>query len=105
MIARISCKNVTVQRINVSEGIDINRKSGSKECMLCHYRYFKDVGFRFELHVCNKCHVLLMTANELKNIAILTVNGIDFRCILWGMSSDEAANKPNNSVLEDEIVL
>ena len=73
--------------------------------MLCHYRYFKDVGFRFELHVCNKCHVLLMTANELKNIAILTVNGIDFRCILWGMSSDEAANKLNNSVLEDKIVL
>ena len=34
--------------------------------MLCHYRYFKDVGFKFEPHVCNKCHDVLMTAYELK---------------------------------------
>ena len=35
--------------------------------MLCPYWYFKDVGFRFELHVCNKCHDVLITAYELKN--------------------------------------
>ena len=34
--------------------------------MLCHYWYFKDVGFRFETHVCNKCHDVLMTAYKLK---------------------------------------
>ena len=39
--------------------------------MLCHYWYFKDVGFKFEPHVCNKYHNVLMTAYELKNIAIL----------------------------------
>ena len=61
-------------RIDVSEGIDINKTSASKECMLCHYWYFKDVGFKFEPHVCNKCHDVLMTAYELKNIAILNVN-------------------------------
>ena len=27
-----------------------------------------------------------MTAYELKNIAILNVKGVDFRCILWGIS-------------------
>ena len=31
---------------------------------------FKDVGFNFEPHVCNKCHDVLMTTYELKNIAI-----------------------------------
>ena len=50
--------------------------------MLCHNWYFKDVGFRFEPHVCNKCHDVLMTAYELKNIAILNVRGADFGCIL-----------------------
>ena len=40
-------------------------------------------------HVCNKCHVL-MTPYELKNIAILNVKGVDFWCILWGISKDEA---------------
>ena len=58
---------------NVLEGIDINKTSASKECMLCHYWYFKDVGFKFEPHVRNKCHNLLMTAYELKNITILNV--------------------------------
>ena len=31
---------------------------------------FKDVGFKFEPHVCNKCYDVLMTTYELKNIAI-----------------------------------
>ena len=44
-----------------------------------------------------------MTAYELKNIAILNVKGVDFRCILWGISRDEAVNKLNSSVLEDKV--
>ena len=90
------------EEINVSEGIDTNKTSASKECMLCHYWYFKDVGFKFELHVCNKCHVLLMTAYELKNIVILNVKSVAFRCILWGISWDEAVDRLNNSVLENK---
>ena len=54
------------ENIGVSEGINVNKTSASKECMLCHYWYFKDVGFKFEPHVCNKCHDVLMTAYELK---------------------------------------
>ena len=75
-------KNVAVGKIDVSEGIDINRANASKECMLCHYWYFSNVEFKFEPHVCNKCHNVLMTAYELKNIAILNVRGADFGCIL-----------------------
>ena len=44
--------------------------------MLCHYWFFKDVGLTFEPHVCNNCHYILMTAYELKNIAILNVKGV-----------------------------
>ena len=73
--------------------------------MLCHYWYFKDVGFKFEPHVCNKCHDVLMTTYELKIIAILTVKGVDYRCILWGISKNEAANVLNDSVLEEKDVL
>ena len=73
--------------------------------MLCHYWYFKDVGFKFEPHVCNKCHDVLMTVYELKIVAILTVKGVDYRCILWGISKNEAANVLNDSVLEEKDVL
>ena len=30
-------------RIDISEEIYINKKSGLKECMLCQYWYFKDI--------------------------------------------------------------
>ena len=69
------------KKTDVSERIDVNKRSLSKECMLCRYWYFKNVGFKFEPHVCNKCHNVLMTAYELKDIAILTAKGVDYRCI------------------------
>ena len=93
------------EKINVLEGIDTNKTILSKECMLFHYWYFKDVEFKFEPHVSNKCYNLLMTIYELKNVAILNVKWVNFRCILWGISRDEAANRLNNSVLEHKLVL
>ena len=94
------------EKVSISEGIDTNNKtSASKKCILCHYWYFKEIGFKFERHVCNKCHDVLMTTNELKNIAILDVKGVDFRCVLWGISRDEAVNRLNKSMLEVKGVL
>ena len=93
------------EKIDVSEGVDVNKTSASKECELCHYWFFKDVAFKFEEHVCNKCHDLLMTAYELKNIATLSVRGTAFRCILWSISRNEGLKRLNNSVLEDKGVL
>ena len=38
-------------RIDASEGIDTNKTCVSKECIICHYWYFKDIGYKFEHHV------------------------------------------------------
>ena len=92
-------------RIDASEGIDINKTSASKECMLCHYWYFKYVGYKSQPYVCNDCYAASMMAYELKNIAISDAKDVDYRCILWGISRDEAVNGLNNSVLEDKGVL
>ena len=93
------------EEISASERIDVNKTSASKECELCHYLFFDDVGFRFEEHVCNKCHDLLMTAYELKNIVILSARGATFKCILWGIGRDEGLRRLINSVLENKGVL
>ena len=45
-------------RIDISEGIDINKTNASKECYICHYWYFKDIGFKYEPYLCNGCHGL-----------------------------------------------
>ena len=85
--------------------LTLTKQVHQKNVCFCHYCYFKDVGFKFEPLVCNKRHDLLMTAYELKNIAILNVKGVDFRCIFWGIRRDEAVNRLNNSVLEDKSLL
>ena len=69
-------------RIDVSEGIYINKLSALKECMLYQYWYFKAVSYKLEPHVCNCCHDILMMAHELKHLPILNVNSVDYRCIL-----------------------
>ena len=84
------------EKIDVSEGIDVNKTSASKECELCHYWFFKDIGFKFEEHVCNKCHDLLTIAYSLKNIAT---------SLLMGISKNKGLKRLNNSVTYDRGVL
>ena len=93
------------QKINVSEGFDVNKTSALKECELWHYWVFKNIGFKFEEHGCNKCHDLLTIAYSLKDIAILNAKGATFRCILMGISKNEGLKRLNNSVIYDRGVL
>ena len=93
------------QKIGVSERIDVNKTSASEECELCHYWFFKDVGFKFEKHVCNGCHDLLTMAYSLKNIAILSAKEATFRCVLMGINKNEDLKRLNNSVTYDKGVL
>ena len=46
-------------KIDISEGIDANKKNLSIECDICHYRYFKEIGFKYESCLCNGCHDLM----------------------------------------------
>ena len=96
---------IRYDKTDVSEGIDVNKTSTSKKCGLCHYWFFKDIGFKFEEYVCNGCHDLLTMTNSLKDIAILSAKGATFRCILMGISKNEALKRLNNSVTRDRGVL
>ena len=35
---------VEYDKIDVSEGIDVNKTNALRECDICHYWYFKDIG-------------------------------------------------------------
>ena len=39
--------------IDISQGIDVNKTSVSKECAIFWYWYFKDIGFKYEPYRCN----------------------------------------------------
>ena len=95
-------------KINVSEGIDVNKANTLKECELCHYWIFKDVGVKFEKHVFNGCHDLLTMAYSLKEYWVILDTAIlsaTFRCVLMGISNSEGLKRLNNSVTYDKGVL
>ena len=55
-------------RINISERIDVNKRNLSKECDICHYWHFKDIGFKYEPYLCNGCHDLMQKTMSFNNI-------------------------------------
>ena len=57
----------------VSEGIDFNKTSESKECDICYYWQLLNKGFKFKSNVCNRCHDLVMMSMNLSDIAILSI--------------------------------
>ena len=90
-------------RIDISEGIDVNNTSASKECDICHFWYFKDVGFKYEPYLCNGCHDLMQQVMSFNNVAIVHVKGNAYRIHFWYMSKDDAINIVNSSNLVDKM--
>ena len=86
-------------KVDVSEGIDINKRSVSKGCDICHYWYFLNFSFKFQLNVCNKCHDLLMMSVNLSDIAILNIKVSDYCCIISLISKNEPINLMQNTDL------
>ena len=84
--------------INILEGVDLNKTSASKECKVCHYWFFKDIGFESEEHVCNGSHNVLTRGYSLENIFNLGAKGGTYRCILMRTSKNEALKRLNRSV-------
>ena len=77
-------------RIEVSEGIYVNKTSASKACIICHFCYF--LGLKFQPYVCNGCHDLLVMSMNINGIAILNIHHVDYPCIIKGISKCEAIN-------------
>ena len=75
-------------RNDVSEWIDVNKRSALKECDVCHYLYFLNKGFNFQPNVCNRCHDLLIMTVNLSDIAILNINGSDHSSVISGISEN-----------------
>ena len=88
-------------RIDISEWIDVNKTSKSKEFDICHYWNFLNKGFKFLPNVSNRCHDLLISMN-LSDIVILNIKGSDYCCISSRMSKNEAINVMENADLTEK---
>ena len=68
------------ERIDILEGVDFDKSNKSVKCMICHYWCFKDIGFKYQPHVCNGCHDFLMIVQNLDDFLILKIKSVDYRC-------------------------
>ena len=89
-------------RTDVSQVIDINKASVSNEWNICHYWYFLDKGFKFQLDVCDWCHDVLKMSINLSDIAILNIHSADYCCIISKFSKREAVNLMQNIDLTEK---
>ena len=87
------------EKIDISEGIDFDKTNKSAECMICHYWYFKDLGFKDQPYVRNECHEFSMNVQNLGDFAILRIKR------MVNMSKKDAISLLNNSALDNKGVL
>ena len=89
-------------RIDESEGSDVNKTSASKESVFSHYWYFLDKGFKLQLNFCKRCHDVLMMMINLTGITVLHTNGIDYCCIINRISKTEVVSLLQNADLTEK---
>ena len=89
-------------RIDISEGIDVNKTSASKEYDICHYWYFKDIGFICEPYLCSGCHDLMQKVMSFNDAAFVYVKGSAYKIHFWSMSKDDVISIMNTSNLGDK---
>ena len=92
-------------KIDISEGIDRNKTSVSRECDICHHWYFLDKSFYYEPYLCNGCHDLIRKAMSFNDVGIVSIKGNDYRIHFWYMNKDEAISIMHNSSLNEKTGL
>ena len=98
------CYNILLlrcSRTDVSEGIDVNKTSQSKEWDICHYWYMSNKGLKFQSYFFNGRHDLVMMSMNLSNIAILNIKVVIF-AIISGISKCQAINLMQNVDFTDK---
>ena len=74
----------------------------SKECIICHYWYFLNKGFRFQLTVCKGCYDILIMSTNINSIAILNILGVDYCSIIVGITKNDSKNLIRNAALNEK---
>ena len=89
-------------RIDISEGMEMNKTNALKDCDICRYWYFLDKNFNYEPYLCSVCHNLMQKAMNSNDVAIVSIKGNDYRIHFWYISKDDATSIMNNSSLNEK---
>ena len=88
-------KILKYDRIDISEGIDVNKTDRSRECKFCHYWYFLNTNFSYGPFTCDRCYDIVQRSTHSKHIAIVHIINNAYRIYFQHMSKHEAKNIMN----------
>ena len=89
-------------RIKILERLDTKKTNASKECDVCHYWYFKIIGFKYEPYLYNGRHGLMQKAMNFNDVAIVSIKRSDYKIHFWNMNKDVAINMMKNYNLNEK---
>ena len=64
------------EKIDISDGIDVDMSDKSKECMLCHYWYFSDKSFSYGPYLCDGCYNMMQNVINLKILLLFMLKKV-----------------------------
>ena len=64
-------KMLKYDRIDISEGIDLDKTNKSRECKFCHYWYYLNKNLSYCPFTCDGCYDIVQKSTDFKNIAII----------------------------------
>ena len=76
-------------RIDVSEGIEVNKTGDARGCIISHYWYFLMINFKFQQKGCYGYHDITQKSMIFDNTAIVAVRRKDHRINFRFMSKNE----------------
>ena len=87
-------------RIDISEGIDINKcEETSRRCSLCKFYYFLDKNFSYGPFLCNGCYEMSLKAVSMQNLTIINHH---YRVNFAFISKKDAYNLIKNAMIIDK---
>ena len=82
-------------RIDISEGIEINKTNESKECIFGHYWYFLNKNCSYGPNTCDGCYDIVQRSTDFKNIAAVHIKKSAYRIYFQHMNKHKAKKKKN----------
>ena len=69
-------------KIDITEGIDLDKTSKSKECMFFDYWYYLNKSFSYGPFTCDGCYNIVQKSIDFKDIAIIYLKKLHTEFIL-----------------------
>ena len=88
MCVQISWVDISLKcdRIDASEGIDVDKTGGFSGCFICQYWFFFRINFRFQPKGCDSFHGMKQKSVSFDHVAIVTVERGYYRISFWDIT-------------------